>query len=247
MYWTPIAELVMEYAPQLYNPLPSTFNSRTTHIDGGYEITEPIIYVNQDGYVRKVLLPTSLGRDALDNLAVGGQDQDIFNAECEKIDESKSEYCYLNFPHGTEITMAEPYILGTEILFTNENDGRKYFTSGISAIEGDFAWSDGMTSNMTLNIGEVNQDITAEINFKGIYNGSQALVITSHGRELFNQVVTPDNPSVSFVIPQEIIENGVVDLELSYPNAARPSDSGSSDTRLLAFAWERISFQKVDE
>lgn len=52
---SPIAEKVLDEAPALYNPLPSTFVSRTTHVDGGYEYDTPIYYTAEDGYVRKIL------------------------------------------------------------------------------------------------------------------------------------------------------------------------------------------------
>ena len=53
--FTPIAKLVMDRLPGLYDPLPSTFVSRTLHIDGGYEYETPVIYVGDDNYVRKIL------------------------------------------------------------------------------------------------------------------------------------------------------------------------------------------------
>lgn len=53
--FTPIARYVLDNHPTWYNPLRSTFNSRTTNIDGGYIYNTPIVYTAADGYVRKIL------------------------------------------------------------------------------------------------------------------------------------------------------------------------------------------------
>ena len=59
IYWTPVAEWVLDTYPALYNPLHSTFASRTLHCDGGYNPDTPIVYSAEDGYVRKVLASES--------------------------------------------------------------------------------------------------------------------------------------------------------------------------------------------
>lgn len=246
-YWSPYAEKVMSVAPQWYNPLPSTFNCRTNHIDGGYTITEPVIYEGQDGYVRKVLVPTALGVDALDNLVVGEQDQAVFAKECEKL-QTEKEFCYLNFPLGTTILNAQPYTLGTEIIFTPENNGTKYFRGGISSVEGNFAWSDGLQSKLRLNVGTVTDDIEAHFEFSVVYGGTQTLVVSSNGQELFYDAVTGENPNVSFMIPQECVINGVIDLTLEYPDAVdlMPVSNGT-DGRIIALGWKQITFQSAGQ
>ena len=57
--WTPIAEYVLDNCPSVYNPLHSTFNCRTNHVPSGYEYEIPIVYVDVDGYVRKILATSS--------------------------------------------------------------------------------------------------------------------------------------------------------------------------------------------
>lgn len=60
MSWTPIAQYVMDNFPSFYNPLHSTFNSRTNHVDGGYFYETPILYTTNEGYVRKILASSNL-------------------------------------------------------------------------------------------------------------------------------------------------------------------------------------------
>lgn len=240
--WCPLAEIVLEKAPQLYNPLPSTFNSRQNHVDGGYIIDEPVIYEGQDGYVRKVLVPTSSGLDVLDSLVVEEKDQAIFERECKKLQTDK-EFCYLNFPSGTTIVYAQPYTIGDSILFTPENNGTRYFGKGISVVEGNFAWSDGVNSSLKLNIGAISSDIEAQFEFLNVYGGTQTLIVSSNGQELFHDIVTQENPNIDFVIPQECVINGVINLTLEYPNAVDlTSVSNGTDTRVVAFGWKEMVF-----
>ena len=53
--FTPIARVVLDRLPGLYDPLPSTFASRTLHVDGGYDYETPLIYYADDNYIRKIL------------------------------------------------------------------------------------------------------------------------------------------------------------------------------------------------
>lgn len=243
IYWSPMAEIVLEYMPQLYNPLPSTFNSRTKHIDGGYDISEPVFYIGKDGYVRKILIPTDCEYNVRDKLLVNAEDQELFEREYRKIDISNSNYCYLNFPNGTEILYAEAYGIGDEILFTDANNGTRYFIDGISVIEEDFAWSNGKESIFRAKVENVQHDLNAIFNFKTVYGGKQTLIVTSQGQELFNQELTDETTQISFTIPSELIENGLIELEFSYPDAVDLIiSSNGSDNRVVALAWKRVLF-----
>ena len=56
IFMNPLAVVVLEKAPILYNPLHSTFASRTLYKDGCYEYDTPVVYCSyEDGSVRKVL------------------------------------------------------------------------------------------------------------------------------------------------------------------------------------------------
>lgn len=59
--FSPVAKWVLNTVPQLYNPLPSTFNARINHSDVGYEIKEPVIYISEGG-----VCPKSNGNEGYD-------------------------------------------------------------------------------------------------------------------------------------------------------------------------------------
>ena len=108
----------MEYMPGLYDPLPSTFLTRVQHA-AGYVITEPVVYVNSDYYVRKVLVPPGMLDQAVQQLSVPAKDQAAFDKQCAKVKRT-DQYYYLNFPAGTDIRKSIPYELGQTVGFGAE-------------------------------------------------------------------------------------------------------------------------------
>jgi len=97
VFFNPIAKAVLEHAPALYNPLPSTFIGRTRHIDWGYTHThEPTIYANENGFVRKILVPRGTAHMVMD--MVYGDEQALYEL-AQKVDKVKindREYAYIN-------------------------------------------------------------------------------------------------------------------------------------------------------
>ncbi len=99
---TPIAKSILDYAPSLYNPLYSTFNSRVTHQDGGYNfITEsPIIYKGSDGYVRKILASSENREELLNNYTSLSDADDWLINQINSLDRTLS---YISIPRKYKI------------------------------------------------------------------------------------------------------------------------------------------------
>lgn len=95
VYFTKIAYQVLKYAPSLYNPLPSTFNSRVNHIDGGYFYETPIAFIDRQGYVRKILA-SKKDIEALNAsyIALDEKSKEKWQKEIDTLTEKES---YLNF------------------------------------------------------------------------------------------------------------------------------------------------------
>jgi hypothetical protein len=135
------------------------------------------------------------------------------------------------------------YHFGDRILFTNERDGTRYFRSGISGIETDFAWSLGKSGQIVLDIENPNEDLTGNFQFKLIYAAPQRLIICSDGQTLYNQEIISTEQSIEFEVPAECVKNGRLVLDLEYPDAVSPESLGKgSDTRQLAFGFSSIRF-----
>lgn len=95
-HMTPIAMKVLDSYPSLYCPYPYTFVSRVTHVSGGYNYTEPVIYKSSNGFVRKVLVtPESVS--LLGKILIGNnEDMKFLKKEIERIQMGKGFY-YINF------------------------------------------------------------------------------------------------------------------------------------------------------
>ena len=136
------------------------------------------------------------------------------------------------------------YQIGTKILFDSDWNGTIYFESGISNVENDFAWSLGTEGQMKLKLDNVSGDLKANFNFKSVLTDSQRFIVKCGDQTLYEGEVTKDHLQAEFIIPENCIQDGILILELSYPDAVAPSsiDSESSDARVLAVAFSEITF-----
>jgi hypothetical protein len=69
----PIPKAILNTIPQIYNPYPYTFISRTQHVDGGYwDLHEkPYFYLDNKGYIRKVLVTKESSLELLNSIEQG--------------------------------------------------------------------------------------------------------------------------------------------------------------------------------
>ena len=146
--FTPIAEFILNYEPQLYNPLYSTFNSRVTHVDGAYEITSPVIYVGNDGYVRKILASEKDKKQLLEGyMSCSGYDEWLSN----EINKLENKMHYISIPGKYKVMKAIEYQLNSDINFNTEGyNAEKYIVKGIGNAESWGSWTDGDEAELTL-------------------------------------------------------------------------------------------------
>lgn len=100
-YYSPLAEMVMERCPQLYNPYPYTFISRTNHVDGGYwgdEYKQINAYVNKEDYVTKVLMTEENVKKIQDNMVADQEAKKYINDKIKKINFERNKFYYINIP-----------------------------------------------------------------------------------------------------------------------------------------------------
>lgn len=145
----------------------------------------------------------------------------------------------------SEIIM--PYQIGDKIVFTDSQDGRKYFLSGVSYIENDYAWSLGTSGQMAVKLPENVGGLTAEFQFQGIYASPQTLVISGGGQVLYESEIESVDEPIRFDIPSECITDDWLLLDLEYPDACSPLSLGDNeDTRVLAFRFYSICFSSQE-
>lgn len=90
-----VSRFVLNHAPGLYNPLYSTFNNRVNEIDGGYNYTDalPIIYHEEYGSIRKVLLTKNDGNMLIPQLYGDEQSISYFANQLEQMpSDDKAHY-----------------------------------------------------------------------------------------------------------------------------------------------------------
>lgn len=140
------------------------------------------------------------------------------------------------------------YQLSSDIVFTEADDGRRYFSSGVSHIETDFAWSLGTSGQMLLYVGEDTGDLTGEFLFCRLFHAPQRFTVRCEDLVVFDKEMSSTEEPVRFTIPKDCVKDGWLTLELEYPDAVSPKSLGlSGDGRVLALGYQSIRFYPVDE
>ena len=140
----------------------------------------------------------------------------------------------------------QPYHLGDTVSFDKEGTANDYFVRGISSAEenSDSVWSLGTSGQITFRVGDITEDLVGEFQFTTIYAPPQQLIVSSGGQVLYDQVLTTAEEPVTFVIPAECVKDGILTLDLEYPDAVSPESRGeSTDVRELAV---RFLSMKID-
>jgi len=139
--------------------------------------------------------------------------------------------------------LSRNYSVGDKIVFTEESNGTRYFSSGVSYIETDSAWSSGKAGQIILAMGDFSGALTGEFELKDIYAGPQKLIVRSNGQILYDAEITSVEEPVKFTIPEGCVKNGQLILDMEYPNAVSPaSRHESTDNRELALRFSSIYF-----
>lgn len=129
------------------------------------------------------------------------------------------------------------YSIGETVYFDGTAaDAHKYFVSGISGTEIDFAWTDGNAAELCAFISEeVTDNLELTINLKHVFlPHPQKVVIVSNDLVLFDQMIESTAPII-VSIPKECITDQCIRLQMQFPNAVSTAEiSDSADTRKLA-------------
>lgn len=232
-YMSPIAALVLDNAPELYNPLYSTFNSRVNHVDGGYDYESqlPIIYADSEGRVCKILASASNKDELFEKLHSADLNEEWLVNKIESIGEACE---YVNIPKKRGVIISKEYYLGTNLLFTyDDNNSSDYIQRGFSAPEDWGTWTDGREALMTFVTYSDCEYINGIINC-GVYNNTQDVIICANKEEiLYENDFSGGRLNFRFKNPgkgQPIL------LEITLPDAVSPHEFGYSDSRVLALS-----------
>jgi len=149
--FTPIAKFILDKAPVLYKPYPYTFISRTYKVDGGYWdpflIQTPVAYINDNGFIRKVLIPKGTSHILTNRLIGKSEYINIVEEKIENLNQKKL-FSYVNINQRYDLK----FILNWEIEFNPTLDKNlANINQGIYVNEGGHHW---ITQNATITLKE---------------------------------------------------------------------------------------------
>lgn len=240
-YFTPIAEMALDYCPDIYNPLYSTFNSRVMHIDGAYNIATPIIYSGKDGKVHKILATSADKSLLLDSIhANTNEEYEWFKTEVDLLSEKPS---YINIPskyifdNSTEMVDKIVFSIGG---YNADN----YAVNGLSIPEGWGSWTDGNELFLQMRSKYEGRILHAEIACS-VYGEEQNISIYVNDVEVYrNQHFMGNNITFNFDNPGL---GEKIKININIPNSRPVSQYGLNDRRVLGLGLTEITFAEVLE
>lgn len=238
--FTPIAKFALNNFPFFYNPLHTTFSSRTRRIDGGYDYKLPLIYYDENDperNIRKILI----SEKEKSNLAGETQKDKIWLSK--KIDKQLKKETYISVSPKYKIAYY-PFLEEHDIKFYGDNANASKFCLGISHQEDGFTWTKGknLTIRFKTDKNLAGKKILAEFS-NGVFNGSQRVIASVSGNKVFDEQISG---GFSFIFT--VNNDDFVDMKLDFPDAIAPYDVGvNGDRRVLALSLRQITFSIISE
>lgn len=147
--------------------------------------------------------------------------------------------------NGVIETIPYQYTIGNIIKFS-DTEALSYFVNGTPAyVEGDFVWSSGSKGRACFQMTDIQGDIICHIDLhEYIPTGAQHVLISSLGNVLFDNIIKSGMTEFNFVVPKECVQNDLLILDFSYPDACSSKELGlSEDTRELSIGFKQIYFE----
>lgn len=229
----PVAKFVLDYCPALYNPLGSTFYASINNLIGGYDYVTPVVYTDDNGYVRKILATSDDAEVLARTYAVSVGDEQWFYKQLDKLTATES---YISVPTKYKIVKNISYYEGFDICFKADGyNAGEYVNSGIYDPE---SW--GSWSNNKLILSMSFSDVEAEKLYGhivcGVYNDEQQVQIYVNDELVYDEnVIGNDGIDFSFNNP-----HGLCEIRIELPNA---EEVAPGDGRVLGLSIGRITFE----
>lgn len=238
----PVAKIVLDNFPSIYNPLPSTFNSRINHLDGGYNYQCPIVYYDHDGNARKILVDAESTEEVKGFLHGNERDQEWLYDQLNSVTEEQ----YISVGRKHTLKKYASIESGETIWFVGDSwNADKYLNYGISVKENWGTWTDGNTvlfAPMFIDGKAANQRYFLHISINNIFDRPQRMIIYCNGIEVFQDTLTGE---VEIIAPLQSDEEGMLNISIALPDAISPREAlGSADSRILGVGLTKIVISK---
>ncbi len=244
--FAPWTKLILDKIPYLYNPSHGIFYSR---VIGGesYDSPQPVVYSNQDGYVRKILLSKEAEKKFYtDDWIILSDDEgkviDKKGLSAIKIDEG--DYTYINTTGNVKCGYS--YNLGDTIYFySDQYNAGNYVFKGLSFQEEWGSWTDGESLQMKrLWIKEDAKFLRVNIDVASTFYQLQNVLISINGENVYTQKISGDQ-DIDFVFEKP--ENNMIDMTINLPDSIAPSEvMESKDDRRLGLGLLTMKFTEAN-
>jgi hypothetical protein len=228
----PVEKYVLDHFPSLYNPLKSSFVSHINNTLGMYDYETPIVYTDDNGYVRKILACSKDAGTLSRKYTMLKGDNQWFKKQLDGLTDTES---YISVPLKYQLIKNQSYYEGFTIDFTSANyNAENYVVSGIYGSENWGAWSsDKMIMAMSF-ANVITEKIYGHIQC-GVYNNSQHVKIYVNDELAFDQTVTGNNGiEFNFANPK-----GPCQIVIELPDA---KEKAAEDGRCIGLSIGQISF-----
>lgn len=218
--FTPIAEWTLDHIPALYNPLKSTFVSRTLNFDGGYTYDTPVVYVADDGHIRKILASEDNREELLESYISCNDSAEGFINQINNL----KGIGYISLSKDDAIAKVPYYEPGSVLSFSTEDkSGLNYIAKGIGKVEDWGVWSEGDKLIMHMRMNTQAEVLHCEITASA-YNDMQSVKIYVN-----NQAVYQNPEYMGDGIQFDFLNPGIgkpIEFAFELPNGRLPSQFG---------------------
>lgn len=238
--FTPIAKGVLDNIPCLYNPLPSTFRSRTCHVDGGYWGNLPLIYFDEDMCARKILLDSSDADILRYELSGNAEDMAWLDTEINKVTGMR----YISVSRDHSLKAASIECQETIWLSGEQYNAEEYMITGISYNEGTHTWGDGNRVDFRFKSTDflANEEYWIHIVVGGLINDRQQVILLCNGEEIYNECLVGAS---EIIVPFSIsTTDDLANFSILLPDAVTGT---GGDPRNLSISLESIALEKKQE
>ena len=240
--FAPWTKIIMNHFPSIYNPTHGIFYSRALNEETYYSL-EPVAYMSDDGYIKKVLLSneaeekvkSSMFSFVDENGKIDYSDMDIYSID-------DGEFKYINF--NTKVDFGMTYNYGDEIWFYSELYNANKYVKGISVKEELMSWSDGNLMAITFYNDEQVKKVAASMEILGVFHQPQRVRLIVNN-EIVKETIVSKKEKIEFEFYKT--DSPLIKVIVELPDAIAPSAiMKSDDTRVLGIAIQKMHFNKIE-
>ena len=238
--FAPWTKVIMNSFPEIYNPTHGIFYSRASGVES-YGSPKPVIYNNNAGYIRKILLSKEAEK------VFYSENWTLVDSQGNSVDKNKlktkmvdeRQYKYINIKDNCQ--HLNEYKLGDKIFFASEDyNADDYVQSGISGKEEKMSWTDSDEVHIGMLLNDSAPLIKGHIDVVGTFYHPQEVTILINESEVFCNKIEGDQ-DIDFVF--ENPKNKIVNMTILLPDSLSPAKLRiPEDGRTLGISIKEMVF-----